>query len=371
MTNNPFPVGLGVIGCGSVFGAYMTPAEELARRGLASIVAACGRPHQRDEAVGKWKVPKFVSDERELLRMPEIDLVVILTSMESHGRLVRAALDAGKHVLVEKPLATTLEEARELAALARSSRGKLFCAPFTTLSPTYREIGRRLRRGEIGRVVSARGRYGWAGPWWNRWFYRKGGGVLFDLAVYNVTSLTGWLGPVRRVQAMAGVAIPEREVNGERIRVEAEDNAHIVLDFGGSSFALVTAGFTIQQYRGPAIELYGTEGALQMLGDDWDPDGFELWREDAGAWEIFKETTPDWPWTDGLRHAVECIRNGARPLVRPEHALHVLEVLIEAKEAARDGRARPIESSFEPLEFAEVGPSGPAHLIHDRTRKEE
>ncbi len=365
------PVGIGVIGCGSVLGAYMAPAEELARRGLASIVAACGRSHQRDDAVAKWKFARFVTDDRELLRMPEVDLVLILTSMGSHGRIVRAALDAGKHVIVEKPLATTIAEAWELTVRARSSPGRLFCAPFTTLSPTYREIGRRLARGEIGRVVSARGRYGWAGPWWNRWFYREGGGVLFDLAVYNVTSLTGWLGPVRRVQAMTGIAIPEREVNGERIRVEAEDNAHVILDFGGSSFALVTAGFTIQQYRGPAIELYGTEGTLQMLGDDWDPDGFELWRDGTGAWEIFKETAPDWSWTDGLRHAVECIRNGTRPLVTPEHALHVLEVLIKAQEAGRDGRARQIETTFEPIEFADAAASGPAHLIHDRTRKEE
>ena len=85
----------------------------------------------------------------------------------------------------------------------------------------------RLRQGDIGRVVSARGRYGWAGPDWADWFYQPGGGSLFDLGVYNLTTFTGWLGPVRRVAAMTGIAIPQRNVRGRTLRVEADDNAQV------------------------------------------------------------------------------------------------------------------------------------------------
>ena len=74
-----------------------------------------------------------------------------------------------------------------------------------------------------------------------------------------------------RVTAMAGVAIPERVVEGETMRVQAEDNAHVLIDFGDARFASVTTGFTMQRYRSPAIELYGSEGVLQLLGDDWAP----------------------------------------------------------------------------------------------------
>ena len=63
----------------------------------------------------------------------------------------------------------------------------------------------------------------------------------------------------------------------------------------------------MQRYRSPCIELYGTDGVLQMLGDDWAPEGYELWRNDAAAWELHPESDPAWPWTDGLRHLVECI----------------------------------------------------------------
>ena len=100
----------------------------------------------------------------------------------------------------------------------------------------------RIKRGDIGQVLLARANYGHAGPSWGPWFYQHGGGALFDLGVYNVTSLTGFIGPVKRVTAMTGVAIPERVVDGQMIEVEAEDNAHVLLDFGNSVFAVVSTG---------------------------------------------------------------------------------------------------------------------------------
>ncbi len=169
--------------------------------------------------------------------------------------------------------------------------------------------------------------------------------------------------------AMTGVAIPEREIKGRRIRVEAEDNAQVLLDFGDSTFAVVTCGFTMQQYRSPALEIYGTSGTLQMLGDDWDPDGYELWRNDVGAWQLFKETAPDWSWTDGLNHLVECIRTGTKPLVTPGHALHVLEIMLKAQQAGREGRALALESTFTPPAFAQPPAKEAAHRLHDRTRE--
>jgi len=134
-------------------------------------------------------------------------------------------------------------------------------------------------------------------------------------------------------------------------------------------FAVVTSGFTMQQYRNPALEIYGTTGTIQMLGDDWDPDGYELWQNDAGAWQVYKETTPDWPWADGLRHLVECIARDERPVVTPEHALHLLEIMIAAQQSGREGRAVPIESSFTPPLSSILQPAEPAHLQHDRTRE--
>jgi predicted dehydrogenase len=294
--------------------------------------------------------------------------VLVLTSMREHGRLARAALTAGKHVLVEKPVATTLEEAEAVLADAEAAPGHLVCAPHILLSPTYRAMHARVLAGEVGDLLTARARYGWAGPDWGRWYYEPGGGALFDLGIYNVTSLCGFFGPARRVTAMTGVAIPERLVHGETVRVRAEDNAHVLLDFGDARFAVVTAGFTMQRYRSPCLELYGTHGVLQMLGDDWAPEGHELWRNDRAAWELHPETDPAWPWTDGLRHLVECVETGEAPVTRPEHAFHALEIMLAAQAAGADGRARAISSPFPAPELARLGPppgAGASHRVHD------
>lgn len=366
MPHNPSPIRTGIVGCGDVLSAYMAIADRLRHRGLIEIVAACAtREEKRAYVRDQYGINRYTTDYHELVNSPEIDLVLVLTSAQVHGAVAKAALLAGKHVLVEKPMAATLAEAAELVELARRSPGYLLCAPFVLLSPTYQVIWQRLRQGDIGRVLSGRARYGWAGPWWSEWFYRPGGGAIFDFATYNITSLTGLLGPARRVMAMTGAAIPEREIQGRRIQVEAEDNAQIMIDFGNSCFTVVTTGYTIQRYRSPAIELYGTEGVIQMLGDDWAPQGYELWQNQVGAWQYFYETDLFWQWTDGLRHIVECINSGTPPLCTPEHAYHVLEIMIKAQVSGREGLAQPIESSFSPLRFAGEGEAEAAHLVHD------
>ena len=364
------PVRIGIAGCGNVLGAYLSVAGRLEQQGLAKVTALCGRERHRQRARDELHIANFETDYDAFLARTDVDLVVILTPMPEHGGMAKAALRSGKHVLVEKPMSVNLTEAEELVELARQSPGYLVCAPFTILSPTFQILRRRLEQGDIGRAVSARGVYGWSGPDWSDWFYKPGGGALFDLGVYSFTTLTGLLGPARRVTAMTGVAIPERSFQGRAERVEVDDNAQVLLDFGNGCYAVVTTGFTIQQYRGHGLEIYGTEGTLQMLGDDWDPDGYEIWQNRAGCWQCFKETHPDWPWTDGLRHLVECIHSKTPPRVTPEHAFHVLEIMIRAHEAGCDGRARTLTSTFTPPALDEAPPTVEAHRVHDRTRTE-
>jgi predicted dehydrogenase len=361
-------IGIGVVGLGSVFwGPYMSLLERLAGAGDAHVAAIYDPdPDKRRAAGNRLDLDPSLAGPDEVIGHPDVDLVVVLTSMNEHGPLAKAALQAGRHVLVEKPMATSLEEAAELVELAATSPGHLLPAPHILLSPTYRAIRSRVAAGDIGSVVSARARYGWAGPDWAAWFYRQGGGALFDLGVYNVVALCGIFGPARRVTAMTGVAIPERDIAGEKVQVEAEDNAHVLLDFGEGRLAVVTTGFTMQKYRSPAIELYGTTGVLQLLGDDWAPEGYELWRNGHGAWEIHGETDPAWPWTDGLRHLVHCIADGRRPLIRPEHGYHALEIMLAAQAAGADGRARDIRSPFPEPDYASLPVAATDHRrIHD------
>jgi predicted dehydrogenase len=367
------PIRVGIIGCGNVAAAYQYHLQILIGQGLVEVSYVCDEDQDKAEQFSrKHHIPRFSGRFQDLIDSPHVDLILVLTSMHMHAEIARMGLLADKHVLVEKPIATGLEAAVELLAVASSASAYLLCAPFVALSPTYQMIWQRVRRGDVGKVLTARARYGHAGPTWGGWYYRQGGGALFDLAPYNLTSLAGWLGAVKRVSAFAGTAIPERLVDGLRVQVEIEDNAHLLLDFGASVYAVVTAGFTLQQYRCPAIELYGSEGTIQLMGDDWNPEGYELFQNTTGSWQIFKETDPGWLWTDGVQHLVNCILEGIKPIIRPEQAYHVLEILVRAKESARDGQMKTISSNFPPFDFSSrIFENEPIHLIHDRTHQRD
>jgi predicted dehydrogenase len=344
----------------------MGQLERLRGRGEAEVVVACDVDASRGPLVReRFGIPRFSTDPIDVVEADDVDLVLVLTSIAAHGALAAASLRAGKHVLVEKPMATDLGAGRELLALAREHGRLLLCAPHVILSPTYGAIWRLVRDGKIGRPLVGRARYGWAGPDWDPWFYSAAGGALFDIAMYNITTLTGLLGPVRRVTAFTGIAVGRRSAGGALTTVEAEDNGQLILDHGDGVLSQVTAGFTMQQTRSPAVEIYGTEGTVQLLGDDWAPQGHELWTRGTGAWRHYKDLDPAWLWTDGLRHVVACIRSGTEPLIRPEHAFHVLEVVVRAREASARGAAQAVTSTFADLALGGDEAGEPVHLRHN------
>lgn len=341
------PLRLGVIGLGSVFEPYSKSIRDLEYEGLLETKILCDVEVSRASRGQMFlnRALPFTTNYQEVLDRVDVDAVLVITSMMEHAEITAAALRAGKHVLVEKPMSTNLETAAQLVLLAAECNRTLVCAPHVVLSPTYQALWKKVVVDrEIGSVLTARARYGWSGPSWGQWFYRTGGGPLFDLGVYNITSLVGLMGSVQRVTAMAGTAIPERVVDGESIKVENFDNFQILLDFGDSRFACVTTGFTMQDYRSPALELYGLTGVAQMLGDDWAPQGYEITKTDAPGWTLYGEADPTWPWTAGLRHLVECVLHEAPLLVRPEHAYHCLEVMIKAQIAAETGKSQDVLS---------------------------
>lgn len=366
------PVSVGVVGCGSVArNAYLPLIVSLVAQGhVRRIVATDVDPARLDAVAAEFPVDRVTTDVDELLA-DDVDVVLVLTSMESHAALAGRALRAGKHVLVEKPMATTLADGRELLELAAASPGWLVCAPHVQLSPDYQEMLHRIDRGEVGRPLLARARYGWDGPDWGRWFYGPGGGPLFDLGVYSVTSLTGLLGPARRVTCMSTLTRPERVVEGELIQVSTDDTFQILVEHRSGALSSVTTAFGMQKYRGPAVEVYGLDGTIQLLGDDWAPDGLEYWANAAGSWQLLESRSRYWPWTDGLAHLVRAVRTGTPPYTRPEQAFHVLEIMLGAMEAARTGVTQELTSTFTPpVPLPSAQRRDDAHRIHDRVHED-
>lgn len=224
-----------------------------------------------------------------------------------------------------------------------------------------------MRDGALGHVHSARGLYGNAGSHWTTWYHSGGPGPLGEAGIYNLKSLTALLGPVVEVFAAEALAVPTRQAGGSEIASPDPDVSHVVLRHAEGALSGVVSSQAIQRYRRPALELYGTDGTANLLGDDWDPRGFEVWRNEAGCWEEHDAIEPTWLWADGLREALACVREDRPPLASLDHDLHLLDVVAAARVSAAEGAAVPVRSSFALPDLRLEPPSRVEHL-HDHTR---
>ena len=329
---------LSILGAGNVAESYIRQIRRLREDGVdVELVAICGRRAEpAAQLAARFGIARHGTDFSALLASDDIDGVVILTPMQSHEEHVRLTLQAGKHVLVEKTMAGTASEARALVNLAEDRHLCLMSAPFTVLSPVFRDAHRRISSGEIGTINSCRALYGWAGPDWAPWFHEADAGALRDLGVYGLTTLTGLLGPVRTVFAHG----QEAPRDGA-----APANLHVSLAFASGCIGVLTTGFGLQKYRTPGIEVYGSKGTLQFAGQDWDPQGLDVWTQDSGCWKSY-ETPFAWPWTDGVRAFCASIISEKQPEIHPSHALHVLEIIDQALASVRSRRMEELRSSF-------------------------
>ena len=361
------PVSVGVIGAGNALSGYLGALDRLCGRGMAVLGPVCARRRSVwPELLFRRPGMHLVETAAEVLDA-DVDVVLIVTAPDSHADLALAALERDKHVVCEKPLALDPARAREVCAEARARRRNLLASPFVQLSPTFRALWTAIHGGAIGRVHSGRGLYGNPGSDWAPWYHRSGVGPLAEAGIYNVKSLTALLGPVGAVHAAVTTAVRPRVSGGETIENPDPDVVHLVLEHRSGALSSVVASHAVQRYRPTGLELYGVDGTANLLGDDWDPAGFEIWTNARGSWEQHESLDPTWHWSDGLREAVAVIRGGGRPLVDLDHDLHVLDVIAAARRAAAERSAVDVDSAFGPLELT-LEPDPTVARRHDHTR---
>jgi predicted dehydrogenase len=361
------PIGVGFVGGGSVLWAYLQVLDRLVPRGLAREGPICARRRGSwEELLRRRPGARLVATPEEVVKS-DVDVVVVLTPPASHAELSLLALEHSKHVVCEKPIAESRRRAEAVVQLARRKRLLYLAAPFVQLSPTFRALWTDVRAGAIGTVHSARGLYGNAGSPWAAWYHNGGVGPLAENGIYNLKSLTALLGPVADVQAAEATAVGEREAGGVRIAQPDPDVCHVLLRHASGAISSVVASQAIQRYRRPALELYGTEGTANLLGDDWDPRGYELWRNDSGRWEQHEPIDGTWLWADGLRECVLALYERRSPLAELSQDLHVLDVIDAARRAVVANTAARVESGFADLDLTlTVRPEG--QHVHDHTR---
>jgi predicted dehydrogenase len=330
--STPAPVRVGVLGCGVIAKRYVEDAvafDTWRPVACADLDRAAAEAFARDHGLRPTSADGLVS-------APDVELVLNLTPPSAHSALTLAALEAGRHVYSEKPLAASVEEGRKLVAEAARRGLRLGCAPDTFLGSAY-ETGRRLiDEGAIGRPLGATATMLVGGP--DSWhpnaaaFYRAGGGPLLDIAPYYLTAIVSLLGRVESVAGFATTPTPTRTLGagphaGETIRVEVPTHAAAALRLEGGALATITVSFEARDQYASAMEIHGTEAALLLPdanafgGDVRLRSGRGKPRripyEDRGAQETRGL---------GLHELVESMRAGRPHRASAELALHVLTV---------------------------------------------
>jgi len=343
-----------VIGCGSVSNRYL---PQLLSSKSIEVVSLCDIKY--DRALGQNKqynvnAQTYPNIDAMLKGVP-FDMMVTLTDMQKHGELNKIAITAGKHVWSEKPMANTYAEGKALLDLARSKKLRLWGAPAVVNSPQFAFMNKTIQEGTLGRIASAHGQYGHTGPTWSAFFYEKGGGSMPDLGVYNMATLTGLLGPARAVMAMLSIVNPERTVDDKgKIKVEAEDNAHVLLEHDKGIISHVMCGFNYFDPHGHeagtqslhSIQIYGDKANMRLIGYDWETNGVVLdnsWTEPA---QLLSTDKGGYEWQEGARVTGESIVNGTEPKINVEHALHVLEIIEAARKSSATGMKIKLQSKF-------------------------
>lgn len=345
---------IGLIGCGSVSTQYL---PHLSKFPFVELVSTCDIiPERAVKAGSQYNIPNnYPSIERMLVGAP-FDLLVNLTNMQEHGRLNKLALEAGKHVWSEKPMATTYKEGKELLELAKRKGLRIWGAPAVVNSPQFAFMAKAINEGKLGRVAAAHAHYGHLGPEWSAFFYEKNGGSMPDLAVYNIASLTGLLGPVKSVVAMLNIITPTRVVENRPtpIKVEEEDNSMILMEHASGALSHVQSGFNYFDPYGhegkgqdkPTISIWGKEGNMHLIGYDWKPFGVDMATKGNEETVRYATDPGTYVWQEGASVISESLVTGVEPLIAAEHSLHVLEIIEAARSSQTTGRRITLQSAF-------------------------
>jgi predicted dehydrogenase len=343
-----------VIGCGSVSNRYL---PQLQSSSLIEVVSLCDIKYDRALAQNKqYKVNAATYPHIDaMLKGVPFDMMVTLTDMQVHGDLNKKALQAGRHVWSEKPMANTYAEGKALLDLAKAKKLRIWGAPAVVNSPQFAFMSKTIQEGKLGRLASAHGQYGHTGPGWSAFFYEKGGGSMPDLGVYNMATLTGLLGPAKAVMAMTSIITPERTVDDKgKIKVEAEDNAHILLEHDKGVISHVMCGFNYFDTHGHeakdqklhSIQIFGNKGNMRLIGYDWETNGVVLDNSETEPPQLLETEKGGYEWQEGARVTGESIVTGKEPRINVEHALHVLEIIEAARKSSDTGMKIKLKSRF-------------------------
>ena len=330
-------LGVGLIGCGNVSGQYLPNGPRL--EGLRYVACADVDAAAAARAAAEWDIAAATPDE--LVTRDDVDVVLCLTPPDTHADVALAAIAAGKHVYTEKPLATSVDRAREVLDAATAARVLVGCAPDTFLGAGIQTVKAAMAAIGTPAIVQIRMLAGPPEVWHPSpaFLYADLAGPLLDIGPYGVATAVELVGPARRVTALASRP-RERGTTlaGVEFPIAEPTRVAAVLEHDGGVLTTLAASFDADAPARHGVEVSGSEGTL--LGGD--PNTFDgpvvLRRRDADD-EVLPLVSE---WTHnarglGLQDLCHAVRDA-----RPQRAsgvlgLHVLEVLLAIRRSAGSG----------------------------------
>jgi predicted dehydrogenase len=318
------PIRMGVIGVGVVAQVNHLPA--LKARRDAEVVAVCDDDLEKARMVAQhFGIGRAVGDSETLLRMDEVDAVIVATPNHLHAPLTLAALGYGKHVLCEKPPARNAAEAEQMADAASRSGKVLMYAMNNRFRGDVQVLRGYLERQELGKIFYAK--TGWLrrrterrGPAWYENKRSAGGGVLMDLGS-QMLDLSLWLLGNPRVTSVTAT----KYVTDPRKDVEDTVSALLMLE-GGASLTVEVSWALLLEKNFPYLNLFGTDGAALLHP-------FRIHKELGGnllnvtpalesTRNIYKQS-----YEQELEHFLRCISQDEVPMASPAEGLALMRVI--------------------------------------------
>lgn len=344
---------VGVIGAGGIASKLHLPEMQTVEG--AEVVVLSGRKQSRLETLcRKFDVPRWTNSYEEVIADPEIDGVIVALPHPLHVKYGLMALDAGKHVHMQKPLSTSLDEAEQFVQAAENTDRTVLALPFVA-RPHVLAARKLIADGKLGTVSAAHSRFSHGGPEVyyagiqavleeesddDLWFFdaeKADVGALFDMGVYAIAHLVTLLGSATAVTGKCKtVAKP----------TQLEDTAALILEFENGVLATAETGWC-DAAKSYGFSVHGTEGKVVNPNVSQDllySRPGSLVDEDAPQIEEAVDTSA-WPAVHSHQHWVDCIRQGIQPpLTNARTARHVTEIMLAGLESAREGRTVEIQS---------------------------
>lgn len=382
MTTNTERIGIGVIGCGTIADVYLTNITQHYKN-VQLLAVADLFVEKTKEAAKKFQVPKACTVE-ELLADSQIQIVLNLTVPAAHYSVNKQILEAGKHVYCEKPLAMAVSEARELVDMAKERHLMCVAAPDTFLGAGIQECRSLLDDGKIGIPMGFTANLTCAGhELWHPnpgFYYKAGGGPMFDMGPYYLTALVYLLGPIKEVFCYTAAGRPVRNILGKMTETEVPTTYTGTIKFECGAIGTITMSFDTWKTSLPCLEIYGTDGSItvpdpnQFCGSIRIFDGNELNEIVAKVTEphpakLFtmlekqdiceRDAVNEFPHGEdamlnmrglGVSDMAQALLSHRDPRMSAEMSLHVVEALNAFDQSAASGKPYVMTTSFEKTE---------------------